>query len=44
MERDLLGGGWERITFGAYRAPWGAVYRGPYAAWCKWAGVEMRKP
>lgn len=41
MIDDLLCGGWESVRHDIWRAPWGELYRGPHAAWHKWAGTPM---
>jgi hypothetical protein len=40
MHKDLIRGGWEKVMSGVYKAPWGAMFRGPVLAWKIWAGVE----
>lgn len=44
MKQDLLGGGWTEFNYFTWKAPWGALFYGPYKAWTIWAGVEMKKP
>lgn len=33
--RDLIAAGWEQVSHTVWRAPDGALWRGPYRAWCE---------
>jgi hypothetical protein len=39
-ERDLRAAGWSEVRLNVWRRPDGALFRGPYGAWCALFSTE----
>ena len=44
MQKDLVGGGWEKWHGSTWKSLSGAIYLGPVRAWHVWAGIPMCAP